>query len=74
MYFLNGCNFKYHIITNNITFYEACINFYLNTKYTINTVEHISSDWVKEDIINITPSVLQITSHDNVAFCRDTCL
>ena len=30
--------------------------------------EHISYDWVKEDIIHITPSVLQIISHDNVAF------
>ena len=74
MYFLIGCNFKYHIITNNITFYEACIYFYLDKKYTINAFEHISSDWVKEDIIHITPGVLQIVSHDNVAFCRDTCL
>jgi len=48
--------------------------FYLDKKYNINAAEHIYSDWVKEDIINITPSVLQIVSHDNVAFCRDTCL
>ena len=74
MYFLIGCNFKYHISTNNITLYDAYIFVYLDKTYTINTVEHISSDWVKEDIINITPSVLQIVSHDNVAFCRDKCL
>jgi hypothetical protein len=46
---------------------------YLDKKYNINAAEHISSDWVKEDIIDITLSVLQIVSHDNVAFCRDTC-
>jgi len=37
----------------------------------MTTAEHISYDWEKDDIINITPSVLQIVSHDNVAFCRD---
>ena len=30
--------------------------------------EHIFYDWAIEDIINITPSVLQIVSRDNVAF------
>jgi len=40
----------------------------------VAAAEHISYDWVKEDIINITPSVLQIVAHDDVAFCRDKCL
>jgi hypothetical protein len=74
MYFLIGCNFKYQISTKHITFYEACIFFYLDKEYNIKAAEHISYDWVKEDLIHITPSVLQIFSHDNVAFCRDTCV
>ena len=68
MYFLIGCNFKYHISTSNITFYEAYIFVYLDKTYNRNAAEHISSHRVKEGIINITPSVLQIVSHDNVAF------
>jgi hypothetical protein len=47
---------------------------FISLRHNRNAAEHISSDGVKEDIINITPSVLQIVSHDNVAFCRDKCL
>ena len=74
MYFLIDCNFKYHINTNTIAFYEACIFVCLDKKYNINTAVHFSSDCVKEVIINITPSVLQIVSYVNVPFGRDTCL
>jgi len=73
MYFLIGCNLNI-ILALTILPSTRPVFFYPDKKYTINAAEHFSSDWVKEDIINITPSVLQIVSHDNVAFCRDTCL
>ena len=47
--------------TNNITLYDTCIFVYPDKKYTINTVEHISYDWVKEDIINIKCSTNSFT-------------
>ena len=52
MYFLIGWNFKYHFCTNHITFCEAFF-FYFNKKYKMAAAEHISYDWVKENIINI---------------------
>ena len=66
MYFLIGCNFKYHISTNNITLYDAYIYFYPDKKYKVAAAEHISYDWVKEDILN---KCSRNSSRDNAVFC-----
>jgi hypothetical protein len=73
MYFLMDWNIKYPHCTNRITFDEVCI-FLSRKQPMISGTEQLSSDLLKEDIINNTTSVLQIAYHDTVAFCRDKCL
>lgn len=72
IYILIGWNIKHHLeLTILIDVRYLC---YFGKKYKMAAAEHISYDWVKEDILIIIQSVLQIVSHDNVVFCRDICL